>query len=205
MEEKVFEKMKIDTVVATILGLVTLGIYWIVFFRKWLLRNQNYKESYYAIKLEKSDSLVFIQRLRNRTERNMKLSKLTGILLVIGLVIFLIEAYVELFTRSRPLFPEEPFWFYVWLTFSLFALLLGSIALQLRKTMLEEDEQGMGIETPKPWLLSGGGTRIYILTILNIILALGLLPFIIFPPITSSAINGYVDMERKKQTLNKKL
>jgi len=192
-------KMKIDTFSATILGLISIGVYWVFLLKKWLVKNQNYKKSFYKSRFKELESNRFIEKLNNRTKKNIKIANIVGIMLAIGLVMFFIESYAELVLHKYPI-PEDLFWFYVWLTFSLFAILLASIALQLRKTELEENEILTGEDFKRPWLLDGEGKRIYILAGINIILALGLLPFIIFPPILSSAINGYVEKIRINRT-----
>lgn len=191
---QMLQKMKFSTTVVTILGLFTVGGYWILFLKKWLDKNRAYKQSFYVSRLEESVRKPFLDRLQTRTDRNLKLANITGILLAIGLVLFIVETFAELYLR-KILFDEEPFWFFVWLVFSLFAVLLAAIALQLKQTMEEEEKLLINSKKNVPWLLKGDKTKIYILVFLNIICALGLLPFVVFPPILGSALNGYVEQE----------
>jgi hypothetical protein len=89
--------------------------------------------------------------------------------------------------------PEEPFWSFCWLTLSVLALTWGSLASELR-AMLEGVDRSGSIDDV-PWLLRGG-YRIHAMVFLNIVLALGLLPLVIFPPIAASAVNRYVELQQ---------
>ncbi len=196
-ELELLEKMKINTITATILGVITVGGYWIVFLRRWLIKNQDYKELFYTKKLEEPVRRAYIEQLKKRTKKNLKLINIIGLLLAIGLTLFLIETFAELYLR-KVLFDEEPFWFFVWVVFSLFAVLLASIAIQMQKTLTEESDLSLDDKTKLPWLLNDAKTKIYVLVFLNIVCALGLLPFVIFPPILGTALNGYVEREKTK-------
>ena len=200
--KELLAKMKINTFTATILGLISVGFYWVFLLKEWLKKHKEYKERMYSNRLNNADRNKLIKNLKVRTRKTLKLVRLIKVLLLVGISVFLTEMVSELYF-NKILFPEEPFWFFVWLVFSLFALLLASLAVLLRQTLLDEN---IYLETPdesrKPWLLKGGGKRIYILAILNIILALGLLPFIIFPPILSSAMNKYIEIEETRILTN---
>ena len=199
--------MKIDVLSATVLGLFTVGIYWTYVFKKWLTNNRDHKLANYENSLSGETKKQFSDNIDRRTRNNIKFALIVRKMLVIGVVVFVIEAIAEL-GFSKFLIQEELLWFYIWLVFSLFAVLLASIGLQLRNTLIEEEtlaaadadfvELSEKTHSEKPWLLKGEGKRIYILAVIHIALALGLVPFIIFPPILGSAMNSYVKIEEEK-------
>jgi hypothetical protein len=77
----------------------------------------------------------------------------------------------------------------------------SSLLLELRAILdLGTDEKLSA--SRRPWLLRGSQGRIALMALTNIVLALGVLPLLIFPPIAALTVNGYVAMWHGRDRAN---
>ena len=202
-EEINFKALKIETLSATLLGLITGGFFCARTYKKWCISHKSYKLGIYEqINFEEKNSLQakfvekidLIIRLANINEK--------FILSCVGLLVGAFIWEEILHKRNFLMLPEEYFWGFIWITLSLLGVIWALIILQLQEIRRNEQTiEGRAIDEAylaknTSWLLKGNGGRVYALLIINIILALGLLPLIIFPPLAFSAINNYVNMEK---------
>jgi hypothetical protein len=186
------EQLKIDPVGSTILGLITLGIWWTLFIKKW----SELHLKYYEKKLVNNDEEQFIEILksvRQSTNRSVQLSTITLVMLSAGLIILIITFIYEvvLDIGGFPL-PEEPFWFYCWVSLSMLAVTWASVLLGLFKILKLQSFN---------WFPLNGSSEIVFVTAIWCIVALGLLPLLIFPPVFSGSVNKYVSILTDKRIL----
>jgi len=79
--------------------------------------------------------------------------------------------------------PEGPFWFYCWISLSMLAVTWASLLFGIFKVLELKSSA---------WLPLNGSAGIILTTIIWCIVALGILPLVIFPPIYSGSVNKYV-------------
>jgi hypothetical protein len=177
----------------TFLGLITVGLYWAFVFTGWSRRHAGVKVAALRQHGVAAEVLAQVQRRSRRTQTLGLALKIMGIVAITTLVL----AFVwEVVLRKGPFpIPEEAFWFFCWLALSTLALTWGSLASELRAILDIEGGDRLGAIDKVPWLLRGG-YRIHAMVLLNIVVALGILPLIIFPPIAASAVNGYVQLQQ---------
>ena len=187
---------KLGVGLGTFLGLITLGLYWAFVFTGWSRRHAVAKIAALTQRGVSTEVLAQIDRRSRRTQRLGLAFKIMGIVAIATLAAAFVWEIV-LRKRAFPL-PEEPFWFFCWLTLSVLALTWGSLASELRAILELEGGSRPGTSDDVPWLLRGG-YRIHAMVLVNIVLALGVLPLVIFPPIAASAVNGYVRLQQSSR------
>jgi len=188
---------KFSVGLGTFLGLITLGLYWAFVFTGWSRRHAAAKVAALGQRGVSSDVLAQIERRSRRTQR---LGLAFTIMGAVAIAILVAAFYWEIVLRKGPFpMPEGPVWFFCWLTLSTLALAWGSLASELRAILELEGHNRAGATDNVPWLLRGG-YRIHAMVFLNIVVALGLLPLVIFPPIAASAVNGYVEIQQSTRT-----
>lgn len=177
------EQLKIDPVSSTILGLITFGIWWTLFIKKWSELHLKYYEDKAAGKNEEQ-FLEILKSVRQSTNRSVQLSTITLVMLSAGLIILIISFIYEVVLDIGvfPL-PEGPFWFYCWISLSMLAVTWASVLLGLFKILKLQSSN---------WSPLNGSSEIKLVTAIWCIAALGLLPLLIFPPIFSGSVNKYV-------------
>jgi len=172
----------------TILGLLTGGLYWAFVFSRWSQRHADLLTGALREQGAPPEPSFAVARGSRRTRLLALLLKILGTIALITLAWSFVWEVVQ---RRGPFpIPEEPFWLFCWVALSTLALTWGSLALEVRSTLDYLATQG--VAQSRPWLLGGGRGRIPVMVLLNVILALGLLPLVIFPPLAASALNGYV-------------
>jgi len=177
------DKLKIDVVGSTILGLITFGIWWALFIKKWSELYLKYYEDKSSNSMDAQSSEI-LNSVKQSTNRTLQLSTITLVMLSAGLIILFISFLWEvvLDIGGFPL-PEGPFWFYCWISLSMLAVTWASILYGIFK-VLELKSSG--------WLPLNGSSGIILTTVIWCVVALGLLPLVIFPPIYSGSVNKYV-------------
>lgn len=182
------EDFKLRVGLGTFLGLITAGLYWAFVFPQWSRRHAAAIIASLKQQGVAADVLAQIERRSRRTQN------LGRALKFLGAIVMLATAFVweEVLRRGAFPMPEEPFWVFCWLVLSTLALTWGSLVLELRKILDLQNTASPSASDSRPWLLGGGNSRIPFMVLLNIVLALGLLPLVIFPPIAASAVNSYV-------------
>ncbi len=177
------DRLKIDVVGSTILGLITLGIWWVLFIKKWSeLHHKYYEDKFTNSKdVHSSEILNSVKQSGNRT---FQLSTITLVMLTAGLIILVLSFIWEIVLDIGvfPL-PESLFWFYCWISLSMLAVTWASLLYGIFK-ILELKSSG--------WLPLNGSLGIILTTVIWCVVALGLLPLVIFPPIYSGSVNKYV-------------
>ena len=179
------EKLKIDRVGSTLLGLFTCGIWWTLFIRKW----SELHLRYYKDKLTYSDnaqSSEILNSVQQSTNRALLLSSVTLVMLSAGLAIIIISFIWEVLLDIGvfPL-PEGLFWFYCWVSLSMLAVTWASVLLGIFKALKLQSSS---------WYPLNGSSEIISVTVLWCVVALGLLPLLIFPPIYAGSVNKYVSI-----------
>lgn len=175
--------LSIDIIGSTIIGLVTFGIWWAFKIKKW----SELHLKYYEDKFTNSDdvqSSVILSRVKRSTNRTIQLATITAVMISAGLLILILALFWEevLDIGGFPI-PEGPFWFYCWVSLSMLAVTWGSVLFGIFKVLELQSSN---------WLPLGGSSGIIVTTIVWCVLALGLLPLVIFPPITSGSVNKYI-------------
>ncbi|MCP5319924.1 MAG: hypothetical protein H7A12_03725 [Pseudomonadales bacterium] len=188
IDPKDAEALTLKVGLGTILGLLTGGLYWAFVFSRWSQRHADLRTATLSRQKAAPEATHAVERKSRRTRLLALLLKVLGSIALITLVWAFIWEVVQ---RRGPFpIPEEPFWVFCWVALSTLALTWGSLASEVRSSM--EYLATQGIAPHRPWLLGGGRGRIPAMVILNVILALGLLPLVIFPPLAASAVNNYV-------------
>jgi predicted nucleic acid-binding Zn ribbon protein len=179
------EKLRIDIIGSTIIGLMTFSIWWTFKLKKWSEIHLKYYEDKYANSnnVQSSEILNIVKQSTNRT---VQLSMITAVLLFIGVSILILSFFWEvvLDLGGFPL-PEGPFWFYFWLSLSMLAISWASVLFSILKVLELRSSK---------WLPLGGSSGIIVTTVIWCIVALGVLPLAIFPPIASGSVNKYVSI-----------
>ena len=182
------EKLKIDSVGLTILGLVTFGIWWTIFIKKWSVKHLNYYEDNFMNADEQRSSEIF-SSVRKSTDRSLQLSTIILVMLSAGLGILIISFIWEvvLDIGGFPL-PEEPFWLYCWISLGMLAVTWASVLLGIVNVLKLQSSI---------WYPLNASPEISAVTAIWCVAALGLLPLAIFPPIYSGSVNKYVYLLQK--------
>lgn len=177
------DRLKIDVVGSTILGLITLGIWWVLFIKKWSELHLKYYEDKSSNSMDAQSSEI-LNSVKQSTNRTLQLSTITLVMLGAGLIILFISFLWEVILDigGFPL-PEGLFWFYCWISLSMLAVTWATLLFGIFK-VLELKSSG--------WLPLNGSSGIILTTSTWCVLALGLLPLVIFPPIYSGSVNKYV-------------
>jgi len=176
-------ELSIDIIGSTIIGLITFGIWWAFKLKNWSeLHLKFYEDKFTDTKDEKSSEIL--NTVKQSTSRTVQLAMITIVLLSIGLLTLIISFFYEvvLDIGAFPL-PEGPFWFYCWISLSMLAVTWASVLFSILKVL----ELRSSI-----WLPLNGSSGIILTTVIWCVLALGLLPLVIFPPITSGSVNKYI-------------
>jgi hypothetical protein len=189
---------KLSVGLGTFLGLITLGLYWAFVFAGWSRRHAASKIAAFSQHGASAEVLNQIDRRSRRTQRLALAFKIMGAVAIATLAAAFVWE-VMLRKGAFPL-PEGGFWAFCWLTLSVLALTWGSLLSELRAILKLEGVSRSGSLDDVPWLLRGG-YRIPAMVLLNIVVALGLLPLVIFPPIAASAVNGYVEIQQSARAI----
>lgn len=184
---------KLRVGLGTLLGLITLGLYWAFVFTAWSRHHAAVKGATLG---QRGVTTTVLAQIESRSRRTQRLGLAFKVMGTIAILILAASFYWEIVVRKGafPL-PEGAFWTFCWLTLSVLALTWGSLASELRAILELEGGDRAGASDNVPWLLRGG-YRIHAMVFLNIVVALGLLPLVIFPPIAASAVNGYVELQQ---------
>jgi hypothetical protein len=155
--------LRIPTFLFTILGLLTLGVFWGIYFAYWSSRHQK--------ALSSVPSIVGVPTSRR------------------SIVLGIIQCAVLLLAFALYYVPVDEGYslFLCGLSLALLAVTWGSVIFEVRRAMTI-----VGPYHVDSLLLTGSDGRVIIAVIFNFVLAWGLLPLLIFPPSVASAINKYV-------------
>ena len=176
-------ELRIDILIATILGLVTFGIWWTLKLKSWSELHLKYYEEHFADSGEAKSSEI-LSAVNQSTNRTLQLAMITLVLLSIALTVLIVSFFYEVvFDIGAFPMPEELFWFYCWISLSMLAITWASVLFGILNILKLQSSN---------WLPLDGSTGIIITTVIWCILALGLLPLVIFPPIASGSVNKYV-------------
>lgn len=179
----------------TLWGLVTLGLYWAYSFSVWSRRHAQLMHQ--ILKRQGSSSAVLLT-IEQNTRRTQRFSGIFIVLAAVALCVLGLALVWEVILRRGPFpAPEEAVWFLCWVTLSILALVWGSLLLELR-TILDLGTGEDFLPDSRPWLLRGPKGKIVLMMLTNIVLALGVLPLLIFPPIAAKTVNGYVAMQQRR-------
>ncbi len=177
------ERLRMDTVGWTIIGLITFGIWWAFKLKKWSeLHLKYYEDNFSDSKGEKYSEIL--SAVNQSTSRTVQLAIITVVLLSIGLLTLITSFFWEVvFDIGGFPLPEGPFWFFCWISLSMLAVTWASVLFGILKVLELQSSN---------WLPLNGSSGIILTTIIWCVLALGLLPLLIFPPIAAGSVNKYV-------------
>jgi len=201
MEE---DNLKINTFVGTIFGLITAGLYWVLYLTSWSRRHAMQKLVTYE-HLYDIDTTTIQDRIKRSSKRTLALGWTATVMIAVGLVLSLFSLLWEVFLDKGPT-PiisdvEALFWLYLWLASAMLPVTYGSLLFELRYILEVERTDPIASRLRKPSSLpalpSGGAGAIICIALIHFVLALGLLPLLIFPPIIASSINKYVDAQQQ--------
>ena len=176
-------ELSIDIIGSTIIGLVTFGIWWAFKLKKWSeLHLKYYEDNLSDFKGEKYSEIP--SAVNQSTSRTVQLAMITIVLLSIGLLTLIISFFWEVvFDIGGFPLPEGPFWFFCWISLSMLAVTWASVLFGILNVLELQSSN---------WLPLNGSSGIILTTLIWCVLALGLLPLVIFPPIASGTVNKYV-------------
>jgi len=175
--------LSIDIVGWTIIGLVTFGIWWALKLKNWSELHLKFYEDKFRNSNDAQSSEIF-NTIKQSTSRTVQLSMITLVLLSIGLLTLIISFFYEVvFDIGAFPLPEGPFWFFCWISLSMLAVTWASLLFGILKVLELQSSN---------WLPLNGSSGIILTTLIWCVLALGLLPLVIFPPIASGSVNKYV-------------
>ncbi len=177
----------------TVLGLLTLGLYWLFEFSEWSRTHAAAKIDAPrgpTVQTERVDATS--ARARRTQTLALIAACMTGVAILLLVLSFVWE---EVLRRGAFPIPELPFWIFCWAALSVQALTWGALMAELRAIL---DDAGVAASNARPWLLSGGAARIPVVLGIHVIFALGLLPLLIFQPMAARAANGYLRMAAER-------
>ena len=199
--------LKINTLLGTVLGLITGGLYWAVYFTSWSKRHATQKLASYE-RLSDIDTGATQDRVKRASKRTVLLGRVTTVMLGIGVALFLFALLWEvvLDRGPTPILTASPdtetmFFCYLWLASAMLPITYGSLLFEIRYILAAERAEPITSHLTTvdelPLLTSGGGGAIVVTTIVHFVVALGVLPLLVFPPIIASSLNRYVSSQQR--------
>jgi len=96
---------------------------------------------------------------------------------------------------------ETMFFCYLWLASAMLPVTYGSLLFEIRYILAAERVEPIASHVSAvdelPVLTSGGGGAIVVVAVVHFVVALGVLPLLVFPPIIASSLNKYVRAQQR--------
>lgn len=162
--------LRIPTFWCTILGLLTVGVFWGFYFAHWSSRHQK--------ALSSISSNIGVPASRRSTILGMIMGIMSSVL-IFCLIIMVFNDFEIAVEIMGPL---------CWLALALLAVTWGSVIFEVRRAMFFVEPHQVD-----SLMLSGGNGRIIIAVLLNAAIALTILPLVIFVPMVAYELNKYVE------------